>query len=89
MSTPPGKRRPTTGQLKLRASISYVLLHQSPLPLETSSAKADLLRAGRWHYLEYPAVNTAGSYLFEPAAATHAFFVPPNSDEITMMAVAV
>ena len=46
-------------------------------------------RAGRWHYLEYPAVNTAGSHLFEPAAATHAFFVPPNSDEITMMAVAV
>ena len=44
MSTRPGKRRPTTGQLKLRASISHVLLHQSSLPLETSSAKVDLLR---------------------------------------------
>ncbi len=26
---------------------------------------------GAWKYLEYPEVNTAGSYLFEPAGSIH------------------
>ena len=29
--------------------------------------------AGAWKYLEYDDVNTAGSYLFEPANSTHTF----------------
>src|SRR5438270_12875277 len=32
---------------------------------------------GRWHYLESPdAVNTAGSYLYEPAGSRHTLHVP-------------
>jgi quercetin dioxygenase-like cupin family protein len=27
--------------------------------------------AGAWKYLEYPEVNTAGSYLYEPAGSVH------------------
>jgi quercetin dioxygenase-like cupin family protein len=38
---------------------------------------------GRWRYLEYPEVNTAGSYLFEPAGSTHTFEVPADNDETT------
>ncbi len=35
---------------------------------------------GRWHYLEYPdAVNTAGSYLFEPAGSIHTLHVPEDN----------
>lgn len=32
--------------------------------------------AGSWRYLEYPDVNTAGSYLFEPAGSVHTLTVP-------------
>src|SRR6478609_9484559 len=32
--------------------------------------------AGMWKYLEYPEVNTAGSYLFEPAGSIHTLTVP-------------
>jgi 2,4'-dihydroxyacetophenone dioxygenase len=39
---------------------------------------------GRWHYLESPeAMNTAGSYLFEPAGSTHTLHVPPDNVEVT------
>lgn len=38
---------------------------------------------GRWRYLEYPEVNTAGSYLYEPAGSTHTFDVPADNDEVT------
>ena len=38
-------------------------------------------RSGRWHYLENPeAVNTAGSYLFEPAGSVHTLHVPPENE---------
>ncbi|HEY8059121.1 MAG TPA: 2,4'-dihydroxyacetophenone dioxygenase family protein [Acidimicrobiales bacterium] len=41
-------------------------------------------QAGRWHYLETPdAVNTAGSYLYEPAGSVHTLHVPPDNDGIT------
>jgi quercetin dioxygenase-like cupin family protein len=40
--------------------------------------------AGRWHYLESPdAVNTAGSYLYEPAGSVHTLHVPAGNTETT------
>ena len=39
--------------------------------------------AGRWKYAEYPEVNTAGSYLFEPAGSVHTLTVPADNDELT------
>jgi quercetin dioxygenase-like cupin family protein len=40
--------------------------------------------SGSWHYLESPeAVNTAGSYLFEPAGSTHTLNVPDTNTEPT------
>jgi 2,4'-dihydroxyacetophenone dioxygenase len=38
-------------------------------------------QAGSWHYLESPeAVNTAGSYLYEPAGSTHTLHVPETNE---------
>ena len=34
-------------------------------------------------YLEYPEVNTAGSYLYEPAGSIHTLHVPPTNRETT------
>ena len=39
--------------------------------------------AGSWRYLEYPEVNHAGSYLFEPAGSIHTLHVPASNAEIT------
>ena len=39
--------------------------------------------SGSWRYLEYPEINTAGSYLFEPAGAIHTLHVPDSNDGIT------
>ncbi len=39
--------------------------------------------SGSWHYLEYPEVNTAGSYLFEPAGSTHTLVVTEGCTEVT------
>lgn len=40
--------------------------------------------SGSWYYLESPdAVNTAGSYLYEPAGSVHTLHVPETNDEIT------
>ena len=49
--------------------------HTGPVTVATIS--------GRWRYLEYPDVNTAGSFLFEPAGSVHTFDVPADNDEIT------
>jgi hypothetical protein len=38
---------------------------------------------GAWRYLEYPDVNTAGSYLYEPAGAIHTLHVPATNREVT------
>ncbi len=39
---------------------------------------------GSWHYLESPeAVNTAGSYLFEPAGSVHTLHVPDSNEGVT------
>ncbi|MCU0267953.1 MAG: 2,4'-dihydroxyacetophenone dioxygenase family protein [Acidimicrobiales bacterium] len=39
--------------------------------------------SGRWKYEEYPDVNTAGSYLFEPAGSIHTLTVPADNTEVT------
>jgi quercetin dioxygenase-like cupin family protein len=39
--------------------------------------------SGSWRYLEYPDINVAGSYLFEPAGAVHTLHVPATNKEIT------
>lgn len=39
--------------------------------------------AGSWRYLEYPEVNRAGSYLFEPAGSTHTLHAPADNDVLT------
>lgn len=41
-------------------------------------------QTGSWHYLESPeALNTAGSYLFEPAGSVHTLSVPDTNTEVT------
>src|ERR1043165_6675426 len=39
--------------------------------------------AGAWKYLEYPEINTAGSYLYEPAGSVHTLHVLESNTEIT------
>ena len=38
---------------------------------------------GSWNYLEYPELNTAGSYLFEPAGSVHTLHVPDTNKGVT------
>ena len=35
--------------------------------------------SGSWHYREYPEVNVAGSYLYEPAGSVHTLTVRPRT----------
>lgn len=39
--------------------------------------------AGRWKYAEYPEVNTAGSYLYEPAGSVHTLTVSADGNGLT------
>jgi 2,4'-dihydroxyacetophenone dioxygenase len=39
--------------------------------------------AGSWRYLEYPEINTAGSYLYEPAGSVHTLHFPETNAETT------
>ena len=39
--------------------------------------------SGSWKYVEYPEVNRAGSYLFEPAGSVHTLIVPEDNTEVT------
>lgn len=39
--------------------------------------------AGSWRYLEYPEINTAGSYLYEPAGSIHTLHFPETNTETT------
>ena len=39
--------------------------------------------SGSWRYLEYPEVNTAGSYLYEPAGSQHTLHVPASNTQVT------
>ena len=45
--------------------------------------------AGAWKYLEYPEVNTEGSYLYEPAGSTHTLHVLKSNPGITDMWFAI
>jgi 2,4'-dihydroxyacetophenone dioxygenase len=38
---------------------------------------------GAWKYLEYPEVNTTGSYLFEPAGSVHTLHALKSNQTIT------
>ncbi len=38
---------------------------------------------GSWKYAEYPEVNRAGSFLFEPAGSVHTLTVPESNTEPT------
>jgi 2,4'-dihydroxyacetophenone dioxygenase len=40
-------------------------------------------QSGSWKYEEYPEVNRAGSYLFEPAGSIHTLIVPETNTEVT------
>lgn len=41
---------------------------------------------GRWYYKEYPdMMNTAGSYLYEPAHSVHTLMVPEDNTEDTVV----
>jgi 2,4'-dihydroxyacetophenone dioxygenase len=39
--------------------------------------------AGAWKYAEYPYVNRAGSFLYEPAGSVHTLTVPDTNTETT------
>jgi hypothetical protein len=39
--------------------------------------------AGAWKYKEYPEVNVAGSYLYEPAGSVHTLTVPEDQGGMT------
>jgi 2,4'-dihydroxyacetophenone dioxygenase len=53
-----------------------------PTHKHTGSVYAFTL-SGSWKYLEYPEVNTAGSYLYEPAGSVHTLTVPETNEELT------
>ena len=39
--------------------------------------------SGAWKYVEYPEVNRAGSFLYEPAGSVHTLTVPDDNTETT------
>lgn len=39
--------------------------------------------SGSWKYAEYPEVNRAGSFLYEPAGSVHTLTVPAENTEVT------
>ncbi|MEZ5320758.1 MAG: 2,4'-dihydroxyacetophenone dioxygenase family protein [Microthrixaceae bacterium] len=39
--------------------------------------------SGSWKYAEYPEVNRAGSFLYEPAGSEHTLTVPDTNAEVT------
>ena len=39
--------------------------------------------SGSWRYLEYPEINVAGSYLYEPAGSVHTLHFPDTNNETT------
>ena len=38
--------------------------------------------SGSWKYLEYPDVNVANSYLYEPAGSSHTLMVPAQNTKV-------
>ncbi|MBV9661711.1 MAG: 2,4'-dihydroxyacetophenone dioxygenase family protein [Acidimicrobiales bacterium] len=41
-------------------------------------------KSGSWKYAEYPEVNRAGSFLYEPAGSIHTLVVPADNTEDTL-----
>ncbi len=39
--------------------------------------------SGSWRYLEYPEINTAGSFLYEPAGSVHTLHFPESNTATT------
>ncbi|MTE15795.1 2,4'-dihydroxyacetophenone dioxygenase family protein [Nocardia aurantiaca] len=81
-------------RLDLEAGVWVVLATFSPgskVPLHyhTGVAEAYTL-SGSWHYLEYPdQLQTAGSYLYEPAGSVHTFVCPETNTEDTTLFIRV
>jgi len=81
-------------RLDLEAGCWVVLATISPgatLPLHyhTGTAEAYTL-SGSWHYLEYPdQLQTAGSYIYEPAGSVHTFVCPETNTEDTVLFIRV
>ncbi len=81
-------------RLDLEAGCWVVLAVISPgakLPVHyhTGTAEAYTL-SGSWHYLEYPdQLQTAGSYLYEPAGSVHTFVCPESNTEDTVLFIRV
>jgi 2,4'-dihydroxyacetophenone dioxygenase len=74
-------------QVNIEAGLWVVRVHAEPGATfqrhkHTGQVLAFTL-SGSWRYLEYPEINTAGSYLFEPAGAIHTLHVPESNDQIT------
>jgi 2,4'-dihydroxyacetophenone dioxygenase len=60
-----------------------------PLHYHTGIAEGYTL-SGSWHYLEYPdQLQTAGSYLYEPAGSVHTFVCPESNTEDTVIFIRV
>lgn len=57
------------------------------IPLHYHTGEVDAWTiSGSWHYLEYPdQVQTAGSYLFEPASSVHTLYCPESNTEDTVV----
>ncbi|MFE3228886.1 2,4'-dihydroxyacetophenone dioxygenase family protein [Nocardia sp. NPDC059228] len=81
-------------RLDVEAGVWLVLATFSPgavIPLHYHTGIAEVYTlSGKWYYLEYPEQpQTAGSYLFEPAASTHTFVCPESNTEDTVILVRV
>jgi len=81
-------------RLDLEAGVWVVLAVIAPgrsLPLHYHTGIAEgYTLAGSWHYLEYPdQLQTAGSYLYEPAGSVHTFVCPESNTEDTVLFIRV
>src|SRR5215475_3177968 len=81
-------------RLDMEAGVWVVLATIAPgasLPLHYHTGIAEgYTLSGCWHYLEYPdQLQTAGSYLYEPAGSVHTFVCPESNTEDTVLFVRV
>lgn len=74
-------------QIDIEAGLWVVRIRFAPgvtIPTHKHTGEVFALTTrGSWRYLEYPEVNTAGSYLFEPAGSVHTLHVPASNQDIT------
>lgn len=81
-------------RLDLEAGVWVILVSFAPgsnVPLHYHTGEAEVYTlSGSWHYAEYPdQLQTAGSYLYEPAGSVHTLIVPADNTEDTLMLVRV